>query len=775
MLETNEAGQKRSDRDWISLYQEYGWPVIPLHNPIKEGKCSCLRAACSSPAKHPRTLKGSKDASFDPSITQKWWKMWPTSNVGIATGSKSKLLVVDVDPRHGGDKSWSAWSYQNEIAETLKCFTGGGGFHLYFSTDKIIKNKVGLLPGVDVRGEDGYVVAPGSYHISGTQYQWASEPSLNSVLPLPSILENLILGNRTNVVSLRNKLIPTGARNNTLTSIAGLLHKHGLDETALRQGLSALNQSVCSTPLEFSEITSIAKSISKYERPELKWGEIKALPKLDLQAPALEASCIPETLRPWMEDISDRMQVPLEFIAAPAIVGLSSVIGRQIGIYPKQKDDWLVVPNLWGSIIARPGFFKSPAIAEALRPLDNLTSKAGREFESGKIVVKAREELLKAKIEGLKDTIKKITRKGNQQDLDPLRRDLEAALQEMEENVISEKRYKTNDATVEKLACLIKENPKGMLVLRDELSGWLKSLQKSGREGDREFYLEAWNGYGSFTVDRIGRGTLHVPALCLSIFGGLQPAKIDAYFSQVLNNHGDDGLLQRFQILVYPDTPKKWRNVDRKPNRAALEGVTKIFDSLSDLKILNHEDEAKLPGLRFSSYAQHLFDAWRSKLESRLRSDDRESPVFESHLAKFRSLVPSLALIFHLIGRSSATVDVQEQIQADSILLAIRWSEFLEAHARKVYVDVLYPNLKATQILGDKIALEQVRDGDTLRSIYRRQWFLLRTPSELEPVLSIMEDCGWIKIETVKVEHKTKEVIRINPSLGSSELLEQFR
>jgi hypothetical protein len=96
----------------------------------------------------------------------------------------------------------------------------------------------------------------------------------------------------------------------------------------------------------------------------------------------------------------------------------------------------------------------------------------------------------------------------------------------------SVRRYKTEDATVEKISKILLENPRGILVHRDELSGWLRNLDKQGREGDRSFYLESWNGTGSFDVDRIGRGSLHIPALCLSILGSIQPGPLSSYVYQ---------------------------------------------------------------------------------------------------------------------------------------------------------------------------------------------------------------------------------------------------
>jgi hypothetical protein len=95
-----------------------------------------------------------------------------------------------------------------------------------------------------------------------------------------------------------------------------------------------------------------------------------------------------------------------------------------------------------------------------------------------------------------------------------------------------------------------------MLVLRDELVGLIASWDRDGREGERTFYLEGWNGYGSFDTDRIKRGTIFIPNLCISIFGGIQPDKLIVYLEQASKALSNDGLLQRFQMLVYPDYPR---------------------------------------------------------------------------------------------------------------------------------------------------------------------------------------------------------------------------
>jgi len=165
--------------------------------------------------------------------------------------------------------------------------------------------------------------------------------------------------------------------------------------------------------------------------------------------------------------------------------------------------------------------------------------------------------------------------------IDDLKQQLIDLNKELQDNNTTEKRYYTQDATIEKLGELLQENPTGLLVLRDELAGWLRTMDKQGREGDREFYLESWNGNGSYTFDRIGRGTIHIPAVTLSIFGGIQPGKLKAYIDGAIDGAaGADGLLQRIQLLVWPDELPEWKRSDRYPDGKAKDRAYQIFQNL---------------------------------------------------------------------------------------------------------------------------------------------------------------------------------------------------
>ena len=164
-------------------YAKKGWPVFPCHSPVGAG-CSCRSPDCGSPGKHPRVQGGCRSATADVEQVQRWWKRWPSANVGIATGRASGLVVVDIDPDHGGTDSMRRLVGEHgSVPRGPVVGTGSGGWHLYFRHPvEEVRNSAGLLgPGVDVRGEGGYVIGPPSRHASGGVYRWRT--------PVPALPE----------------------------------------------------------------------------------------------------------------------------------------------------------------------------------------------------------------------------------------------------------------------------------------------------------------------------------------------------------------------------------------------------------------------------------------------------------------------------------------------------------------------------------------------------------------------------------------------------------
>lgn len=182
----NGAGALAAAREYVAL----GWPVLPIAGMVGPS-CGCrARSACEHPAKHPLNRGGTKTASTDVAQVAEWWDHWPWAGVGIVTGVRSGLVVLDVDPRHGGTHSLEELRERGlELTRTLYAHTGGNGWHLYYGHPGFeVHNTTGRvgarqLGGLDMRGDGGFVVAPPSGHVDGGCYRWSSSAGAVEVIP----------------------------------------------------------------------------------------------------------------------------------------------------------------------------------------------------------------------------------------------------------------------------------------------------------------------------------------------------------------------------------------------------------------------------------------------------------------------------------------------------------------------------------------------------------------------------------------------------------------
>jgi putative DNA primase/helicase len=493
------------------------------------------------------------------------------------------------------------------------------------------------------------------------------------------------------------------------------------------------------------------------------WPEPLPLPDDLLPVKAIEPEMIPAPLRGWLMDIADRMQIPPDFSTAATIVALGSIIGRACGIYPKRHDDWIVIPNLWGAVVGRPSLMKSPAVTEALKPLARLEIKARDQYEEAFLTFSVDLEVQKMTRSNLSESIKKALKKGNDAQVEELKKQLTKLLHK---EAPTRKRYQTQDATVEKIGELLNENPRGLLLSRDELIGWLRTLDKDGREGDRAFFLEGWNGIKGFTIDRIGRGTIDIEAVCLSIFGTITPGPLSDYVYQAIRGgKGDDGLMQRFQIIVWPDTPAEWKNVDRFPDTKEKVRAWEVFRALAEQEIPGAmiEDGAEIPALRFTPRGQEIFDGWRDELERRLRGDHGLHPAMESHLTKYRSLMPSMALIFHLVdvAAGAASGPVSEVAAA----IAADWCDYLESHACRIYGGASMPGMEEAREILKHIRRGDIKDGCKTWEIWRPQWSRLISPGDAQAGLDVLSSYGWVAVEKIPTGGSPQKIVKLNPMM----------
>ena len=470
---------------------------------------------------------------------------------------------------------------------------------------------------------------------------------------------------------------------------------------------------------------------------EVTWLDPLPIPSGLLPVEPFTAELLPESVRESVMDIADRMQCPPDFPAVAAMVGLSSVIGRKACIRPKRQDNWEVIPNLWGVVVGRPGVMKSPALSEALKPLDRLAATANAAHAKA-----MQDHELKTRIQEM--TTKSAEVKAQKLVAGGKTGEAERALAEAcESDDIGpppHRRYKVTDATVEALGEILMGNPWGTLAYRDELHGLLRSLDKDGQEGSRSFYLQGYDGNQEYVFDRIIRGHRRIPALCISMLGGIQPGKLQAYLRDAMTGGaGDDGLLQRFGMLVWPDVSAKWRNVDRWPDTAAKTRAFETFQRLDSLaSSVDVETGEGCPAVhRFAPGAQDMFEVWRNEFELELRSGAHH-PAVESHLAKYRKLVPAIALV-------CALADGETEVSESSMARALGWSEYLRSHAMRAYAAGSKPATSGAVALLAKIQARAVVDGFSAREVSQKEWSSLSTAVEAQAAVQMLSELHYLR------------------------------
>lgn len=246
------------------------WPVFPLHTALPDGHCSCLRESCQTIGKHPRTLHGKDDASIDPEHIRKWWTRWPQANIGVVTGRKSGLFVIDIDPRHGGVESWkNLINQQRPLPLTVSVTSGGGGTHLFFiCPSEGLPSSAGRLgKGIDTLGDGSSVILPPSTHLLGV-YIWDKHPASYDLQLLPQWLLSLLQDSKKSTQALTLdwrqaglKGVSEGERNDTMMRLAGRYIALGMPQEEVVALLQLVNKEN-HPPLAQDEIEKIVVSVS---------------------------------------------------------------------------------------------------------------------------------------------------------------------------------------------------------------------------------------------------------------------------------------------------------------------------------------------------------------------------------------------------------------------------------------------------------------------------------------------------------------------------------
>ena len=256
-------------------YVEQGWQVFPLQ-----------------PRQKTPIVKWADVATTDEKMAVGWWDNDPDANIGIACGKRSGIVVLDVDVDKNGYESLAALRDEwGELPETAIAKTGGGGEHIFFKHPGIeIRNSAGKLgPGLDIRGDGGYVVAAPSIHPNGQSYEWVVKPREVGLADMPKWLIDLLFVKEKPVPVVTNGKIANGSRNDTLARKAGSMRRSGFSEDEIYQALLSFNKRSCMPPLSDGEVLLVARSISRYQPQNEPANEVPQLTDAESLIDGLES------------------------------------------------------------------------------------------------------------------------------------------------------------------------------------------------------------------------------------------------------------------------------------------------------------------------------------------------------------------------------------------------------------------------------------------------------------------------------------------------------
>lgn len=498
--------------------------------------------------------------------------------------------------------------------------------------------------------------------------------------------------------------------------------------------------------------TDADEAIDGLARDEQVWGDERRAAMeapwpepLDLLGQRSEAAApfpiqfLPGALQNFAADAADRMQCPIDFIGIPLIIEAATLIGKNFRLAPKAADDWAERPCLWGGIIAEPATMKTPAFRTAL----TLIFQAQREFLQEHQVDIEEYKLKVQRAEYAKGQWKEACRRARKsgQDMPEMPAGAEPP------DRPKARRLFTSDTTQEALVDLIEENPRGLMLFRDELSGFFASFNQYRPGSDRQFYLECHAG-GSYAKDRrIGNVWIH--DLYLNIFGGVQPEIV----AKVLAGGDLDGMTARFSLLVWPDYPEgEFSYIDRRPDAVAQRQTKKVMRQLLELdpeRFFGPDAVGSARVLRFDDPAQQIFREWYTKIQLRLRSREGES-AFRAHLGKYPGLFARLAIVHHLVRHvqkdvtSLLLVDDRTASAVEEFI-----DEYLEPHARRIYRHLGQdPAHRGAQRIAGWIMSEPSLQVFTARMVRQKDWSGLTSHDSVNLALDYLENvAGWLRCE----------------------------
>lgn len=438
---------------------------------------------------------------------------------------------------------------------------------------------------------------------------------------------------------------------------------------------------------------------------------------------------LPGSLARFVQEAAKALPCPPDFIGVPMLVMLGAAIGTSRVI--QLKPGWTEGARFYVAVVADPGSRKSPALDLVAGPLRERQRELHEEYKGAKEIYRSEVSQFEVEMEAWKEANRKTAKeKGPHPGEKP---------DEPEEPVMAQ--VVTTDATLEALAVLLQQNPRGLVFLRDELTGWVHGMNqyKGGKGADRQAWLSFWNGAQVIVNRKSAKepSVLDRPFVC--VVGCLPPDVL----SDLADERGrEDGFVHRL-LFAYPEhLPPFW--IDASVSQEAQEGYRKVFKEL--LRLSPGVDEAGRPApvvVTFTDEGRGTFIEWVNS-----HHKEQEDLLFPENLrgpwAKLEGYCARLALILQEARYVSGEAK-SESVDAPSVEGAAALIDYFKSHARKVY-SRLHVTKEDKQV---ELALAWIRKQGgkvTLREVLRYKVAGVKTKGEALQLLQDLGERGYGKI-----------------------------
>ena len=455
---------------------------------------------------------------------------------------------------------------------------------------------------------------------------------------------------------------------------------------------------------------------------------------------------LPKSIRRYILDTAYSLDnTAPDFLAVSIISMMAALIGSNVEIKPKRKDDWSVPCIIWTMIVGKASEKKSPAINKIKANVDDIiNTQLKPKTEKQVIAYESKSRIYNNKRSSLEKSLDKAYEDDNiekaielQDKIEQLKKPTKPILREV---------Y-VNDSTIEALKMSLESNPIGILMLCDELSGLIATFNQPSRSHERSVYLEGFNGArGNHKVSRVTRDDVELELMFISIFGGIQPDMLQPLISKALTGEQNDGFLERFlQMSVYPLSSES-KVTDHLVESSDKSKIKHILSVLASLNCPYEPLE-----LKFDYMAQKKWDKWANEA---LDDQKRAPKELESFCAKRTAHCAKLALVFHLLEEADKTGPTEGFtpsliVGVESINRAMVWMRYLKTHAERIMLSGKTQGVSNSSAKTLISRLEKLYPEFTKHELSQKGWKNLTTAEQRTNALEKLENLGYIQRKKV--------------------------